>query len=1016
MGGSNYQKLDLNEIADDIIDRILENRKDPFEKVRIVCHNSRVLQWFKAYFLKTHKEVMMNVDFETLSVFLNGIINPDNEKIIINKSILRDFIIKELLQKEKYFQKAKDIKELGYIFKGEQYNGTNLYEFTDKLASLFLYYEFDEENISEFGWQFDLYKAVLETAKKENCYTTKELFDENGSFVAPEGQVYIINNSFVTSLFRHMINDLCGVNVYFYEINDKTDFLTKDKDDRVVFDVQKHTKPSVYCAPNTLREIEELHSRICKVIQEDDNNKDNVRFSDFLVYAPDINKYSSAISRVFNQDGTNYPRLPYRIAGEITEKRQINNALDVLFDIANKQFFTRNDFHKIIKNPMIQIVNGFTDKDASMWMDIVIATNTHRNAKNSGKIKDDWDYLKKRLLVSVLVSDSSSVENIVTFADKTKCLPYSYMDLDNSSMCKMLDIIEKLGKWNKLFDKDLDQMTFDKSGIENVKSALDSLLSLKRNNGSEKNYLYREVVKELDQITRTFESIPATTLMLLLKDAPSVFSSNPEDMFTSGVTFMNLNCDDVVSAKNVFVMGLSSKNFPRVTKKNEIDYSNNHKTSEELDDLSIRNIIRNSKKVTFSYVYCDTKTDEPFYPSPLLTKYGIVSSEKDKSIVKVSLDENRKYSELFTLKEFRDKEYYLGLSDVNINSDETNRPDGRNQSNRIEVTELKTSDLKKFLTNTLVYQYEFLIKKEDDEDEKITSEYELIDEDPLERYNTIKQMIMSENDDLDEDALYLEQKLPGLRLEEDHFSMFKNGVVDIIRNHTTLIGTPPSDSKYHELELEPLEMKMADGRTWTLNKNAVIFKKVDNDGIHYIEPKDYILRDIKDKDYLHPYIVSLMDIAGKTGDTHFNVCLCSNPYPYPYTNEKHYSITPEEAKELLCKMYDLMTDFSKNDYMDFEFLKENVGYVRRNVPSLSKMINEMYNAKRYGHSSWKNSSIKDQIDLGTDLGYGIYQNQNDLNRQTDVQNINENEPEILFVDQFIDRWNAIRSLIKYDLE
>ena len=168
-----------------------------------------------------------------------------------------------------------------------------------------------------------------------------------------------------------MINDLCGDNVHFYEINDKTDFLTNDKEDRVVFDDKKYIKPAVYCAPNTLREIEELHSRICKEIQEDNKkDKDNLRFSDFLVYAPDINKYSSAISRVFNQDGTNYPRIPYRIAGEITEKRQINNALDVLFDIANKQFFTRNDFHKIIKNPMIQIVNGFTDKDASMWMDI----------------------------------------------------------------------------------------------------------------------------------------------------------------------------------------------------------------------------------------------------------------------------------------------------------------------------------------------------------------------------------------------------------------------------------------------------------------------------------------------------------------------------------------------------------------------------------------------------------------------------------------------------------------------
>ena len=77
-----YEFNTVNDMADAVIEAF-KAVSDPFESPIVVFHNTKAAQWFKAYYLKYCDEVMMNVRFMTLSVFVNGLINPKREHNII---------------------------------------------------------------------------------------------------------------------------------------------------------------------------------------------------------------------------------------------------------------------------------------------------------------------------------------------------------------------------------------------------------------------------------------------------------------------------------------------------------------------------------------------------------------------------------------------------------------------------------------------------------------------------------------------------------------------------------------------------------------------------------------------------------------------------------------------------------------------------------------------------------------------------------------------------------------------
>ena len=714
----------INEIANEVISG-LQDIKDPFESPILVFHNTKIAQWFKAYYLKAHKEVMMNVRFMTLSVFINGLINPKEEHKIISRPEIRDYIIKVLLKNSVY--DAKDIsKPTNYIYKADgSINGINLYEFADRLSSLFMNYEYDCEDMDSWtdgAWEKDIYNEVIKLAAIDNCYTTRSLFNEvKGTSLFDDARksltnkVFIVDNSYITNLYNEILNEFNGGNINVYSIEDKD----------IAYDCKE-----VLSAPSILREVEAVHSKICQIVQ----NEPTVRFNDIMVYIPSMDDYANTIHQVFKQDDKEYPAIPYRIVGASKEQQDMLSSLKVLFDIANSRFFTRKDFNVFVKNPMVKYIHDISDEEIDAWMNAIDATNTYRN----GKEENDWNYLKKRLLLSKLVSGNSDIDNR-TQIGKDYYIPYQSIDLDFDSVNKLIDIADALYNWSVSFGDELNKIQLTKADIEEKIKLLDVLYSKKGEDGEESNYLYRTVLDENEKIANMDITIPANTWLRMLLESPNRYVSHPSDMFVSGVTFMTLSCDNIVAEPYTFVMGLSSQVFPRVSIKSEIDYSKKHVTSEVLDKKAIRNICFGTAHCTCSFVGHDLKKDTEHYPSSYMPNLPT-----GKEIESIPLDETRDFADLYTKKEFVNKKYYKGLTSGTPSTSSKNAKRSVSGMPKNLDSVLNITDLKNYLDNTFVYKYNHLLQKTDSKDEAICREYEPIDASKLTKSNIVRDVIKSD--------------------------------------------------------------------------------------------------------------------------------------------------------------------------------------------------------------------------------------------------------------------------------
>ena len=90
-------------------------------------------------------------------------------------------------------------------------------------------------------------------------------------------------------------------------------------------------------APTRLREIEELHSKICSLLTQDKT----AQLGDIFVVAPQIQDYKTAIEQVFDQTDqfaatSAFPYLPYTIADFSGERSLTAEALNILFGILKK--------------------------------------------------------------------------------------------------------------------------------------------------------------------------------------------------------------------------------------------------------------------------------------------------------------------------------------------------------------------------------------------------------------------------------------------------------------------------------------------------------------------------------------------------------------------------------------------------------------------------------------------------------------------------------------------------------
>ena len=908
------KKADLYRIADTVIEEI-GKRKNPFDEITLVFHSAKIAQWFKAYFLKKENSVLMNTTCKTLSSFINEIINPGNENHVLTVEEYREYLIRALLT---------DLPQKSYYNDGHAVAGIRLYEFADKLSTVVFNMEFDNEEFREESAeqreQKKIYERANAFAREDECYTPKQMYARcRDALRKREGKVIVFNNSFVSALYRDILSSVAERG---------TDILVFSLDEEEM--PQERCTVDLYAAPSKMREVERLHSDICQKIRDDRA----CLVSDFVVFAPNIGDYANTVRRVFQRSAPGYPEVPFRVIGESTEKQDMPSALDLLNRIAEKGFFTRYDLLKMLKIPMFMYVHGINDDDIEAFSDAIEATNTHRG----GEV-DDWQYFKKRLL-SAAFSDG-----VVKLKDG-EYQPYADMGMDAARIDRLTDIIDALDAWSRrFFGVDLSEKMLSGDEILALEKILDNLFANENAYGEEKNYLYAEVKEEVGRIKRIFRegTLPALTFLLLLKDAPNRYTSAPADVFSGGVTFLSLGIDQIVPAKYVYALRMSSENFPRTESKNEIDFSQTHEYTHDLDKKAFRNLMASAGHITASFVYCDLQTEEEFFPSVVLplAKREEYNDKKDTFIL--PLDENRRIDELFTRRELLNKMRIVNIGAQN----QTPPPPSEDKSQN--VPKIKTSQIKKYLENAVVYKYSQTLK--DSEEERAQeNEYESIDCGGLESYGVITEMIRMAITPGEDGAFptretvkkeflkkaKLWKKLPR-NLEEVYFDAFyEQKAESVIRE----IG-----SGYQKVAAFTLPMDR-----WVLEMDTSCYCKEEGTNLSFIEARN---QEKGAKYYLPPYVCALAVVAGKDDDAEYKVALKA-------MGEKNFSLTSSLAKDTLNALAARMQDLGGIKYMDIELAEKG----QPTLNTISALEGEIED-----HRTWKYFTDKKMLNAEKDFGY-----------------------------------------------
>lgn len=893
------ETINLFQSFDELKDLIKENH-DPFCAPIICFPTPELKKWFKANWLKTEDDVLLNVKTLTFNSFVMQEIYHDSSHLI-TQEIMEDLLINYLYDNVDLLPDF--IKN--YIYVNSFIDADKLYDISAELANIFIKYEDDQ--FQPTGYQKELFDNVLAFGKSKG-YVTRSYFINSYKMFRKnkqEQKLYIFGISNFSKLEEKALEILD--NAY-----DTTLFLLKEENLSTI-DIK------VTNAPSILREVEYVHSTICQLIKDED-----AIYSDIVVYAPDITKYISSIIRVFNQDGINFPNIKYVIDAYKKDDNPIYDVLSVLFDIANKGYYTRFDFYRLVTNPVIRSTFDITDDDINGFITIITQMNIYRTTLGD----DAFLYSKRRLLLSKLVPNEYEYGLKI---DDENYISFESLEVDDSVIVKYLNIIDNIYEFYDSNFNDSDIYYFDELIYSLNKWFI-------KDDETDINPFYKKVLKRLIRFTQLVnKKIPLKVTYNIILEAAKSATISKGNILIDGITFTNISSSTIPS-KYSFIMGLSSNEFLKPTIFSELDERINPKANEE-QELSNFNLIKqNSKKLYLSYINRNLKTDEIYYPSKVITD---LSLEEDS----ITIDETRKWKDLFTKKEYKSKDYYLGLVyGQKLNSLE--KPNLKDESyNRV----LKVKDFKSFIEEPLIYKADKLFKQYEDTSLDMEDEFLPFDLDNITKYVCIKELSKNnlENNTLNlKEKWSLENVLPKGELGDILYSRLQKNVKEIV----DFIREDCENASFEIIKYDDLAYQYKDVK-WILSLGNDVCRYVNGTNRWYKEIKE--LKDrVYDKDYINLYIYALADISTLDENVQYNVYL----YRSPVESAREFTLTKKEALDILNNLHLFM-----NNYHDLNCIPLSCySGEYRNYSALTSAIER---------ESWQYFDNAKMFNMDTDLGY-----------------------------------------------
>lgn len=784
-----WSSMDVCRMVDEMIVQIKQYWKDPFNPPTVIFPDPMVEKWFKLYWLKTNS-VLLNLKFERIDHFLFTTLQNDENARILSDEMLRLAIIKKVSSDGYYKSLGEDIER--YLSDtdangNESINWNRLYDYSKSMSELFLEYErtrldwdesakADEVDTNSLWYRSevklynDLFTDGLLELNGIKFSTFNQLFKRSGGkyLDSPNRQpVFIfgfpgLGKAYIDALKK--LPESYNVFIYIQSSSEAgfcgfgkhgTAFLKawkngseqlKDDKPRII---DGNLIPKFVAAPSKVREIDKIHNEICMLLK----NSDSPMLSDIKVFAPNIKDYIPAICLVFNQSVRQqngfWEPIPYSISDYSAKTSNTYEAVNILFRMFEKGFFSRADFIKLINNPVVRASRFITEDDVNNWKKWIMETNTYRNRIN----RDDWEIVKNRLLLSRLTDETINGLS-----------PYEPIGIENSVLFRFMDLIDNLEEWVGLRKTDFNLT------VESVKALLINMLSLgKSDDKALKGELgvYRNVMGALSNLLTAFgrQEINYKIIFLMIMDSISGASLSMSNE-VKGIEFINIKHGRILPAKYTFFIGMDSNSFPGTDKKNVLDVRNH------LDEESI--VLRNKnalycqmqateKEIHFSYVNKDLKKDADFYRSSVLNDIAkelnrVKDGQENLMEDKIGIDVTWKM--VFTNRNKRDNI----ISSIPIDSIkyESEVPTINNATPPKRVS---ISQLRRFLEEPLKFQIETAFGYGDEDIEKEDTEFEPLFLDNLTASNLRKRFIREKIFTEDKINEYL--KSIGLRYDSD---------------------------------------------------------------------------------------------------------------------------------------------------------------------------------------------------------------------------------------------------------
>lgn len=686
---------------------------------------------------------------------------------------------------------------------------------------------------------------------------------------------------------------------------------------------------SVTTAPSKIREVEAIHSHICRLLSEKDaQGNPKATISDILVVSPNIDDYRTAIFQVFDQtrDGLH---IPFSIVDSAARDSLTANALSILFSIREKGTLSRPDFFALVRNPVVQNVRKIHADEISNWEAWTTNMNIYRDriVEEGGtqRREESWITATRRILLSRF-----SYGNIETGDGEIQ--PYSDISSgDSNSLYRFVDAIDSLESWmdKDAWEKRCGSADVSAENLSAVYQFLDSWLCM-GNPPKElagESIIYQSIAAARVDLEYQYlagsEAISFKCLSQTLQYAAGSSEYSCGNLFINGLTFMKFAPNRIVPAKYLFFMGADAANFPGVRNTNTLDLRKSCRPWPGDDSTVSRNryaflceLMSTSAGFFISYVNKDLQKDEDFYPSSIVNDIRNflrdalkASSIGDNSTLKnlwpdrsIPLDETRPWGSLYTRRAIRNKKAHLEFGNdhnvVNFNPDPDNGGDPRLPE------QASIYQFKEFLKDPFVFRTNQMMQIEEEKEDPEKTEFEPITSDNLQE-TILRRMILAQKLDVYENEhlktaedIHTYALAKGLLPRGAFSERIWNDLYDEANSLAHFIESQYSKGEF-QYGRRTIELKM---EGWTLLGPISLYAQ-NKKSIHLIDTAG---KEIHQYHFLSGYIQALALIceAGRKKDPVPEIY--ANVYSKTTWQAKRISRSPDEAEALLEKIYQKM--------------------------------------------------------------------------------------------------------------